>query len=377
VDGVTKVDVPFEVSDSTFVVEASLEWFTRATGSQEDIDYELLDPDGNVIASSGGPAGASEYVKVRVTRGGTYVHRVHGFVNAATDVNITTKLTKGPDAPSAQTVPGDFVDSQSRNVDFDGSFTVNWLGAGGEQGYEIEQSSLSNPDWQTVATVGAGTTSHNFTNLANDTYSFRVRGIHPGQIGKFVTNAGNTVSLLVDQRSKVDITNLVTQAISNVSLSGGVFQLDLAMTSNSTQTYVPLVDLNVIGVNSASGTVKVVNADNGKDGKSVANAALFSYSQKLGTDSIFSPAEISGPRTLRFQDTTAEMFTFDVIVTAHLATGTGGGDSGTQGAPAPPAGGGSGSGLGSQLPLTTITGRLRFTANPITKQVTATLISLN
>lgn len=375
-DGVTEVNVPFEVSASTFQIEASLEWFTRPTGSQEDIDYELLDPDGNVIASSGGPAGASEYVKVRVNRAGTYTHRVLGFVNAATDVNITTNLTKGPDAPAAQTIPGDFVDSQSRNVDFDGSLVLSWTGIGGEQGYEIEKSSASNPDWESVATVSAGTTSYQFTSLPNDTYSFRVRGIHPGQIGKFVTNAGNEVSVLVDQRSKVDITNLVTQAISNVSLSGGVFQLDLAMTSNSTEAYVPHVDLNVVGVNSASGTVKVANADNGKDGKSIANAALFSYSQKLGADQVFTPAEVSGTRTLRFQDNTSEMFTFDVIVTAFVATGSGG-SAGTQSAPAPPASGGSGSGLTGQLPLTQITQRLRFTANPLTRQITATLISLN
>ncbi|MGZ5434962.1 MAG: S8 family serine peptidase [Pyrinomonadaceae bacterium] len=374
-DGVTAVNVPFEVSASTFQIEADLEWFTRPTGSQEDIDYELLDPDGNVIASSGGPAGASESVKVRVNRGGTYVHRVLGFVNAATDVNITTKLTKGPDAPAVQTIPGDFVDSQSRNVDFDGSFTLNWTGVGGEQGYEVQQSSASNPDWQTIAAVDAGTTSYNLTNLANDTYSFRVRGIHPGQIGKFVTNAGNEISVLVDQRSKVDITNLVTQAISNVSLSGGVFQLDLAMTSNSTQTYIPHVDLNVIGVNSASGTVKIINADNGKDGKSAANAALFSYSQKLGADQLFSPAEISSPRSMRFEDNTAEMFTFDVVVTAYLPNGTGG--AGTQGAAAPPpSGGGSDSGLTGQLPLTKVTAVMRFTANPLTKKVTASLVTL-
>jgi subtilisin family serine protease len=373
-DGVTEVNVPFEVSDSTFQIEADLEWFTRPTGSQEDIDYELLDPDGKVIASSGGPAGASESVKVRVNRGGTYVHRVLGFVNVATDVNITTKLTKGPDAPAAQTIPGDFVDSQSRNVDFDGSFTLNWTGFGGEQGYEVEQSSASNPDWQTIATVNGGTTSYNLTNLANDTYSFRIRGIHPGQIGKFVTNAGNATSVVVDLRSKVDITNLVTQAISNVSLSGGFFQLDLTMTSNSSQTYVPVVDLNVVGVNSASGTVKVVNADNGKDGKSAANAALFGYSQKIGADQLFSPAEVSGPRSLRFQDSTAEMFTFDVVVTAYVANGTAG--AGTQSAAAPPpSGSGSNSGLTTQL--TKITGVLRFSANPLTKQVTTSLIKLN
>jgi len=181
----------------------------------------------------------------------------------------------------------------------------------------------------------------------------------------------------VDQRFKVDITNLVSRAVSNVSMSGGVFQMDVAITSNSTQTYVPYVDLNVVSVNSGTGTVKVINADNGKDGKTTANAALFGYSQKLGADQLFTPGEVSGARTLRFQDSTAELFTFDALVTAYVSTSgterTGG--SGGPGAPPGGASGGQSTGGGTGL-LTQITAVLRFTANPITRTVTAQLVSL-
>src|SRR5262249_3912233 len=144
VSGVDYVDVPFQVSDSTFKLDASAEWFERPTGSQEDIDYELLDPDGHVLASPGNGAGTTESVSVDISRGGTYTHRLIGYTNADTTVTITTTLTKGPNAPTAQTIPGDFVDAQNRNVDFDGSFTLNWTPAGGEQGFEIEKSSSSN-----------------------------------------------------------------------------------------------------------------------------------------------------------------------------------------------------------------------------------------
>jgi subtilisin family serine protease len=373
IDGTTVVEVPFNVSDSTYQVDVNVGWFDRPTGSQEDIDYELLDPDGNVIASSGGPAGASENVSVRVSRGGDYRHRLIGYTNAATDVTITTTLSKGPNAPAAQTIPGDFVDSQGRNIDFDGSFTLQWAGVGSEQGYEIEQSSASNPDWQTIASVGA-VTSYNFTNLADDTYSFRVRGIHAGQIGKYLTNAGNAASVTVSGRTKLDITSLVNQAVSNVSLTGGVFQLNLALTNNSAQAYVPLVDLNVIGINAASGTVSVINADNGKNGKSAANAALFSYSDKIGSDETFSANEATGIRTLRFQDSASEMFTYDAVITAYVSTGGGSSSSSSQsGAGAPPAGGG---GTSTLLPLSKLKAVMRFTANPLTKTVTAQLIGL-
>jgi hypothetical protein len=153
-----------------------------------------------------------------------------------------------------------------------------------------------------------------------------------------------------------------------------VFQLNLALTNNSAQAYVPLVDLNVIGINSASGTVSVINADNGKNGKSAANAALFSYSDKLGSDETFSTSEATGTRTLRFQDSASEMFTYDAVITAYVNTGGGSSSSSSQsGAGAPPAGGG---GTSTLLPLSKLKAVMRFTANPLTKTVTAQLIGL-
>jgi len=373
--GTTSVDVPFEVSNSTFQVDVSAEWFQRPTGSQEDIDYELLDPDGNVIANSGNGAGATESVSVQVTRGGTYTHRLLGFLNVATDVTITTTLSKGPEAPAANTIPGDYTDQQNRHVDFDGNLTLSWTPAGAERSFEIEQSSSASPEWHVVGTVAANNNTFNLTNLANDTYSFRVRGIHFGQIGKFVTNAGNAVNVIVDQRSKVDITSLVSYPVSNVSLAAGVWQQDLSLINNSAQAYVPFVDFNIIAVNSASGNVCVINSDNGGSGKGAANAALFSFSEKLGDDQFFSPAETSASRTVRFQDSAAEMFSWDVQVTAYVGTGTSPGSSSSSSSgsnPPPPAGGGT----GGLLPLTKLTAVMRFTANPLTRTVTKQLIKL-
>ena len=101
----------------------------------------MLDPDGNVIASSGGPAGASEYVSVNITRPGTYTHHIIGFQNAATDFTVTTTFTKGTPPPVLQSIAGDFTNAQGKAVDFDGNLTLSWQGAGGETGYEVERSS--------------------------------------------------------------------------------------------------------------------------------------------------------------------------------------------------------------------------------------------
>jgi len=180
------------------------------------------------------------------------------------------------------------------------------------------------------------------------------------------------VAVLVDVRSKVDITSLVSYPISTVSFTGGIWQQDFNLINNTTNTYVPYVDFNVIGISTPS--VRVINADNGGSGASPANAALFSFSSRLGSDQLFSPSETSGVRTVRFQDTSAVMFSWDVQVTAYVATGTSSSSSSSSSGntPPPPASGGA-SGL---VPLTKLTAVMRFTANPLTKTVTKQLIKL-
>lgn len=371
-EGQTYVDVPFEVSGSTYKIEALSEWFERPTGSQEDIDYQLLDPDGAVIASSGGPAGASEYVSVRVSRAGTYKHRLVGYQNVATDVTITTTLSKGPEAPAAQAFAGDMAD-QGQQVDFDGSVVLHWTPAGGETGYEIEHSTTDAPDWETIGTAPADATSFAANNLPNGTHSFRIRGIHPGQIGKYVTNAGNAASVVVDHRTLMDVTSQVSWPIANQSLSGGVSQWDVALVNNATQNYLPYVELNIVSFVSSSGLIRAINADNSKNGTSAANAALFSYTAKLGTDGILTPTEISQPRTMRFQNPRSEGFYFDAIVTAYVPTGGAGGGAGGGSSQQMSSGGGSTSG---GLDLTKITTVRRFTYNPLTNKVTSQLVNL-
>ena len=138
------------------------------------------------------------------------------------------------------------------------------------------------------------------------------------------------------------------------------------------------VDLELIGqvINSASGTVRVINADYGMNGTSAANAALFDFSGRLGSDQIFSPNETTDARTVKFQDSAKEMFTWDVQVTAYVGAGSGasGPSSSSSSSSSSPSGGG---GPTSILPLAKITAVMRFTVNPLTKTVTSQLIKLN
>jgi hypothetical protein len=198
-----------------------------------------------------------------------------------------------------------------------------------------------------------------------------VRALTPGQIGSYVTPPSNASTILVDRRSKVDITTQIEQAIANVSFTGGVFKLDLSIRNKSASTYFPIVDLNVVSIKTNSGldTVSVKNAENGGNGKSAATAALFGYSNLLGSDQLFSGGETTSGRTLEFNDSAAEMFTFNVVVTAFQG-GAGASPAGGSGAGASPTGGSS----PSAPSLQSVTKVLSITVNPLTKTVTAKLL---
>ena len=364
-DGVTYVDVPFEVDAATYEVEAATEWTLLPTGDQPDLDYELLDPDGNVVTSSGA-AGGPEYVKVRVARAGTYRHRVVGFTNAPTDFTITTTLTKGPVSPPLSSIAGEFADAQGRQVDFDGAFTLSWQPVGGERGFEVERSADGGQTWEAVARPAAGASSLALVDQPDGELLFRVRGLHDGQVGFYVTPAGAAQGVMVDRRTLVDITNAVQTAMSNVTFANGVFQLDLSLSNATANTYLPRVELRVVGVNSASGTVRVSNADDGGAG-TAQSPALFDFSNALGSDQAFTAAEATSARTLRFSDPRAELFTYDIQVTAYRRA---------SGASAPAAGGTAGgtSGGGTSQPGLAPTSLLRFAANPLTKSVSVKLV---
>jgi subtilisin family serine protease len=370
VSGVTYVDFPVQCDNTALTLTGDLDFFQIVNGTVADLDLFLIDPNGNVVASSTAPGGP-EHLSYTIKSTGTYIWRVAGSLNTPTDFTLTSALKKASAvAPALQQVPGDYVDASGNHVDFDGNFNLQWQPNGGEQGFEVEQST-DNQNWQVISDLAGNANSLALSNLGNGTYFFRVHAIYPGQIGLFVTPPSNTISVTVNQRTQSDITSLVKTAMSNVSFANGVFQLDLNMTNQSSNTYIPLVSFNVVSVKSTSGTVQVSNADNGGNGTSTANAALFDYSHQLG-DEIFSPNETTGNRTLKFQDSSSEMFTFDAVVTAYQGTA---GSSSSNSSSSTSQQSSSGT-SGTINPLSQIKAVMRFTANPLTKNVTVQLVSL-
>lgn len=364
IEDVTFKDFPVEVEAATFRLNGDLS-FDELAGGLPDMDLFLLDPDGAVVASSTN-AGGPEHITLRPGRTGTFTWRVTGWVSAATPFKLDSIQELGGEPPVLEAFEGDFTDSQGRPVDFDGDLTLEWRPIGNPISFEIERS-IDGGDFELVAEAAGDVTSLTLSDQPEGELAFRMKALFPGQIGFFVSAPSAQEIVVVDRREQVNITNRVGTAISDVSFDGGVFQLDLRMTNEATQDFVPLVEFNIVRIESASGTVEVINADNGGSGTSRQDPALFDYSHQLGNDDTFSAGETSGPRTMQFRDEAAELFTFDAVVTAFKQVG----ESAAEGGSAT----GGGSTTDSDDGLDEAVSLLRYTVNPLTGSVEVELIT--
>ena len=367
-NGVDSQDFPVVADAPGAALDVTLAFAQAVDGAYPDLDLYLYAPNGSEVTHSGN-GGGPEHIAMTLGAPGTYILRASGWVTAPTSFTLTGTISRAAQPPTLQAIAGEFTDAQSRTIDFDGSYTLQWQGAGNAQKFEIEQSN-DGANYQVLNDVDGNVTSLPLTNQADGQHFYRVRVMTPGQIGYYVTPPSAAQSIIVDHRALVDITNQVKSSISNVSLNGGVFSLDLDLTNQSTTTYLPFMRMNVIGITSGSGSVRVTNSENGGSGVGPANAALFDYSNQLGSDQQFSPAETTGKRTLRFADSASELFQFDVNVSAYLSSGNGGSSSAS-----PASSGGSSSGSQNALTIPGINLQvaktvMRFTVNPLTKGVT-------
>lgn len=382
---VTYVDVPFTVSAATYRIDADLNYDWTHIGEvpvfgmvgAPDFDFYLLDPNGNQIGESASGDGP-EHITATVRGGGTYTYRIMGFTSANTNFTITSNQLLAAVPPAVQPFAADFIDAQQRHVDFDGNYTLNWQAAQGNVlKYEIEESTDA-AHYAVIKTFDPNMTSTTFQDVPNGTRSYRARSVTPGRLGLFVSVPSAIQSITIDRRTKVNITDQVRGEMSNVSFANGIFKLDLSLVGDKlASTYFPIMELNVVGITTSTGgsnnNISVKNAENGKDGKSVLTGALFSYSNLLGADQVFTPAEMTGGRTLEFNDPSAQMFNFDIVVTAYQGGSVGSSGASAGGAnPSSPNNAGSPSGSGLSLPG--VTKVMRFTVNPLTKSVTAKLL---
>jgi hypothetical protein len=160
------------------------------------------------------------------------------------------------------------------------------------------------------------------------------------------------------------INSLVSLQASNAGTTSGISSFNLTMTNTSAQTIFTPIRVEVAQLTSASGRVKANNADGAGNGI----GAYWDYDTKVGTDNILSAGETSGPRLLKFTNSSSEAFTvtFNVIGTLQR--------SGSQASGNSPPGGGGGSGAGASdsgtYPATTVTNVVfSVTYNPLLNTV--------
>src|SRR5919107_15309 len=137
--GTTYVDVEVPVDATTLKLEGTLTWdytdVPEAGVGLPDLDFLLLDPNGNQIDDSGNSSGP-EHVSADTTIPGTYVYRVYGWANGPTDFTIESTKLKGAAPPAVQPFASDFTLGAER-FDFDGNVTLTWAPQGPVESYEI------------------------------------------------------------------------------------------------------------------------------------------------------------------------------------------------------------------------------------------------
>ncbi len=87
VESVDYVDVNFTALNSATSAVATLTADTEVGGAYPDLDFSMLDSEGNVLATSGN-LGASEQVGSTVVAGETYTLRVKGYANGPTQFTV-------------------------------------------------------------------------------------------------------------------------------------------------------------------------------------------------------------------------------------------------------------------------------------------------
>jgi len=176
------------------------------------------------------------------------------------------------------------------------------------------------------------------------------------------TVVGNTTcSQFIEQ----NVNSLVSLQPSNPGSASGVSSFNLAIKNASTQTiFVPL-RIEVAQLTSASGKVTVKNADGGGTGA----GALWDYSSYVGSDNILSAAEVSLPRTLKFNNPNNEAFTVTFNVIGNLAN-----PGNTPSSSSSSSSGGSGGSSGATAPTAVLTSKVfQLTYNPLLNTLTVQL----
>ena len=350
----------------------------------------FTDGEGNSTSSVEVPAGGIASFNVNITVNGESVPanptQIEWYVSATrTDGGQALRMpfqfraiaaTAATFAPNLNDANGvEFAGNPATDIDGNYQLTYAATGTNAPAKFRLEESNDSGNTWSLVADVASSQTSYDFSGRGNGTSSYRVRGLYAVENGLLAGPASATRTVVVDRRLEADITSTIEARMvdGTVSFSGGVFQFDQVLRNTSSTSVFAPMKLMITSVSSASGNVRVRNADDGGNG--VSAPATFDYTSQVGADQQLAGGETTAARRIQFNNPASEMFQFTVIVRGHLpdsaGAATGGGTSTGDGTGAGASDGTSGStsGSGTSTGSGTISGVLRFVVNPLTKSV--------
>ncbi len=188
VEGLDYAEIPFEVDEDTLTISASLEWDVLVDGLISDLEFYLLDPAGNVLASSA-TASMPETLSAIPVGPGTYTYRATGYLNTDTEFTITSEQLK---ATSKR--------AQLRSVSSNGEgrVTLSWTPVARAQAYQIEALQLDGR-WVQVASAGANSDSITLEEQGA-TNRYRLRTVFDGKQCRFASQPSATGRAIVESR---------------------------------------------------------------------------------------------------------------------------------------------------------------------------------
>ncbi|MFS8085570.1 MAG: hypothetical protein ACMG6H_08065, partial [Acidobacteriota bacterium] len=191
----------------------------------------------------------------------------------------------------------------------------------------------------------------------------RINGLAPSP----VVSVAYTVSATIEQ----SVTSMVSLSTANPKSSLGVSSYDLSMKSISSASIFAPMRIELASITSASGTVTVANADNGRTGA----GALWDYSTKLGADNTLTANETSAARNLKFNNPRNEAFTVTFNVIGNLDRASAGGSSSSSSSGSSGSSGSDSSGSSSSTTSSITNMVYQLTYNPLLNSLTSKLIT--
>jgi len=201
-------------------------------------------------------------------------------------------------------------------IDIDGNYSLSYSYSGSPAPAQFRVEEQTNNG----AFTGLGDvpqTSFGISGHSNGVYNYRVSGLFTVQYGLLQGPVSAIQTIQVDRRVESDVTSMIQTAMSNVSFAASVFEFDQTLKNTTTGTTIlPPLRLNIVAIQSTTGTVRASNADNGGNG--VESSAMWDYSNTLGADRALTPGEISAARHLKFSDPASELFNFTVVIKGNF-----------------------------------------------------------